>query len=303
MPLISVLMSVYKEPAAILTQAINSVLVQTIKDFEYIIILDNPDGKEQRIVLEEAASNDSRIKLLFNSQNLGLAESLNKAAELATGLFFCRMDADDISRPRRFEVQLNYLKMNSLDLVGGFMDVIDEKGLFLYKADSIPVADPAITQALAFNNCLPHPTWFGRREILSLKYRQMPYTEDYDFLLRAALSGIKLGNCPEIVLSYRMSRESISRTNLYRQFLYQVFLSRSFKRGVEADVSEAEEWTTNKWKKGKAGRYAKANRLFNEGYQALACGEKRGLVKLLSIPFISHSYCAKLLRMIRAKFA
>ena len=297
-------MSVYKEPAPILIQAIDSVLDQTFQDIEFIIVLDNPEGEQQKSVLESKQHEDGRIRLIINEENLGLAASLNKAANAAQGLYFCRMDADDISLPRRLSEQLEYLREQDMDLVGGFMNVINDNGDFLYRVDSMPTTSAQIAHALAHNNCIPHPTWFGKRDVLLQKYRDIPFSEDYDFLLRAQLAGKKLGNCPHVLVNYRMSSESVSRTHLYRQFLYQKLLARSYVKGMAVDIASAKSWTEQEWSLKKANRYSKANALFNRGYQLLSNGKTiNGLITLAQIPFTSLPYCTKIFRMLRAKNA
>lgn len=304
MPLISVLMSVYKEPAPILIQAIDSILDQTLQDIEFIIVLDNPEGEQQKSVLENKQLEDGRIRLIINEENLGLAASLNKAANAAQGLYFCRMDADDISLPRRLSAQLEYLREQDMDLVGGFMNVINDNGDFLYRVDSIPTTSAQITHALAFNNCIPHPTWFGKRDVLLQKYRNIPFSEDYDFLLRAQLAGKKLGNCPHVLVNYRMTNESISRTHLYRQFLYQKLLADSYDKDAIVDIAAAEAWVEQKWNLKKAKRYDRANALFHRGYHLLTKGKTMdSLITLAQIPFTSLAYCTKIIRMLRAKNA
>ena len=109
MPKISVLMSVYNEPVDWMRQAIESILNQTYKDFEFIIVNDNPEREENQLVLNEYRDKDSRISVLCNDQNIGLTKSLNKGLENANCEFVARMDADDIAFPDRLKLQLQYL--------------------------------------------------------------------------------------------------------------------------------------------------------------------------------------------------
>ena len=112
MCLVSVIMSTYKEEEIFLRQAIESILDQTYKDFEYIIILDNPDNDLHIKIIEEYTNIDKRIKFYINKKNIGLTASLNKGLELAKGIYICRMDADDISISNRIENQKKYLEEN-----------------------------------------------------------------------------------------------------------------------------------------------------------------------------------------------
>ena len=98
--MISVVMSTYKEPIEYIEQSINSILNQTYRDIEFVIIVDNPDNAEHIEYIQNRMSGDSRIKLSINEKNCGLTESLNRAIALARGTFIARMDADDIAEIR-----------------------------------------------------------------------------------------------------------------------------------------------------------------------------------------------------------
>ena len=108
-PLVSVIMSVYNEPEYMLSEAVNSILKQTFRDFEFIIVNDNPKTSMLNSI-KKACGNDDRVRILNNEENLGLARSLNKGIEVAVGKYMARMDADDISREDRLAVEVEYLE-------------------------------------------------------------------------------------------------------------------------------------------------------------------------------------------------
>ena len=93
---VSVIMSVFKEPQEYLKHSIDSILTQSFKDFEFIIICDNPSDKNICNFLKVYKSIDYRIKLVINPTNMGLTKSLNIGLKLASGKYIARMDADDI---------------------------------------------------------------------------------------------------------------------------------------------------------------------------------------------------------------
>ncbi|MCP8319033.1 MAG: glycosyltransferase, partial [Candidatus Methylarchaceae archaeon HK01B] len=124
-PKITILMSVYNGEKY-LREAIDSILNQTFKDFEFLII---NDGSTDRTVEILRSYHDSRIKIITNEKNMGLTKSLNKGLKIARSEYVARMDADDISYPRRLEVQYEYMKKNpDVGIVGSWNDVIDDKG-------------------------------------------------------------------------------------------------------------------------------------------------------------------------------
>lgn len=300
-PLISVLLTAYKEPVYLFLESLNSILTQTYINLEIIVIIDNP----QDVLLEDYAQKkalfDKRIKIIKNTQNLGLSRSLNRAIKVATGRFVCRMDADDIALSTRIEDQLNYLNANNLDLVGAYVDIIDHDGNYLYTVNNVPVKSEQVKNALRWNNVVPHPTWFGTKDIFSQFYRELSLCEDYDFLLRAISNKFSIGNLPKVVLKYRMSDGSISRSNLYLQYLSQCILTKKFRKGLYADISEIEQYKKLHFNKRKAVRYEKANQLFNEGLNLINTNNLlSGSIKILMAPIISLSYGNKIRRLILA---
>ena len=126
--MISVLMTTYREPLEILRASVESILSQTYRDLEFIVILDDPDNQPAMDLLFSFAEADPRLKVEINASNLKQRKSLNRALELATGEYVARMDADDISLPERLELQLDYLTRNDLDLIGGLVQIMDEEG-------------------------------------------------------------------------------------------------------------------------------------------------------------------------------
>ena len=111
-----------------LAEAIDSILGQTFRDFEFIIV---DDGSTDRTIelLTSFATRDERIRIIANEKNIGLAESLNSAIEIAQGELIARMDADDISLPDRFEKQVEFLSNHStVRIIGGSLIQIDELG-------------------------------------------------------------------------------------------------------------------------------------------------------------------------------
>ena len=129
--MISVLMSVYNEKTEEIQQSVDSVLSQTYKDFELIIVLDQPNYAEGLRLLRDYAERDSRVNILVNEKNIGLALSMNYAAENAKGEYLLRMDADDICMPERFRLEYDAIRSGTYDLICGNYDFIDEDGSLL----------------------------------------------------------------------------------------------------------------------------------------------------------------------------
>ena len=191
MCLVSVIMSTYKESELFLRQSIESILNQSFNDFEFIIVLDNPDNNIHINLISDYAKKDHRIRFYINEYNLGLTKTLNKAILLAKGKYICRMDADDISISNRIEIQKEYLESNNYDLIGGISQMIDEDGNAIYSIKKVPSDFEKIKKCIRYNQVISHPTWFGKKIVFDTLsgYREIPLCEDYDFTLRAILNG------------------------------------------------------------------------------------------------------------------
>ncbi|MFQ7194600.1 glycosyltransferase [Thomasclavelia spiroformis] len=302
MCLVSVIMSTYKEEEIFLRQAIESILNQSYKDFEYIIILDNPDNNLHIRIIKEYANLDKRIKFYVNEKNMGLTASLNKGLGLAKGKYICRMDADDISINKRIENQKRYLEENNYDLIGGISQMIDENGKSIYSIKKVPTNMDKIKKALRYNQIISHPTWFGKKEVFEKLngYRNMPLCEDYDFTLRAVLNGYKISNIDETVLKYRMTSSSISRSNLYEQYLFARFITKKYSKNKIADIKEAKQYVNNHNDDRKAKRYLKANARFNIALKDIE--EKRYfkfIIDGILLTFTSFNYLDKIYRFVK----
>ena len=302
MCLVSVIMSTYKEEEIFLRQAIESILNQTYKDFEYIIILDNPDNNLHIRIIKEYANLDKRIKFYVNEKNMGLTASLNKGLGLAKGKYICRMDADDISINKRIENQKKYIEENDYDLIGGISQMIDENGKSIYSIKKVPTNMDKIKKALRYNQIISHPTWFGKKEVFDKLngYRNMPLCEDYDFTLRAVLNGYKISNIDETVLKYRMTSSSISRSNLYEQYLFAKFITKKYSENKIADIKEAKQYVNNHNDDRKAKRYLKANARFNIALKDIE--EKKYfkfIIDGILLTFTSFNYLDKIYRFVK----
>ena len=172
--------------------------------------------------------------------------SLNKALKLVTGNYIARMDADDISMPERIEKQLDFLKKNNYDLVGCNMRV------FFNKNDKYVAHYPEhpqyVKKMLKINNCVPHPTWLAKKEVFekNLGYREVFSCEDYDFIIRAITKGFKIANCQEILFKYRLSINSISRSNAGKQELIAEYIKNNYKKGIVVSIDKLEDYYNSK---------------------------------------------------------
>lgn len=299
--MISVIMSTYKEDERLLRESIESILNQTYKDFEYIIILDYPDNDVHKRVIEEYAIKDDRIHFYINEKNMGLTDSLNRGLSLCHGEYIARMDADDISLPDRLERQMKYLEKNHYDLIGGITEMINENGSLLYSIKSVPTDPKKINKALRYSQCIAHPTWLGRKEVFEKNagYRHMPLCEDYDFTLRAVLNGFVISNLNEPVLKYRMTSNSISRSNLFEQYLYMSYITNEYKNNRIASVDKAYAYVQQHLNETDSDKYLKANVIFNRMLQEMSDKQFLSFIKDgFCLLFSSKYYLNKIYRFV-----
>lgn len=298
----TVIMATYKEKIIFLKQSIESILSQTYRDFEFIIILDNPKNNRHIDLINMYARKDNRIRFYINETNLGIQKTANKGLSLAKGKYIARMDADDICLPDRLEKQINYIKKEDCDYIGGATEVIDENGKKLYDASKIPLHHEKIMKALKYNQVIANPTVFAKKEVFDkLNGYRETMAEDYDFTLRAAINGYKLGNISDVVVRYRMTKNSISRNNLFIQFLYAKYYALEFKHGRIACLKEANRYVDKYNKESVARRYALANQRFNQMLDSLTNKKYLNFLKNgFLLVFTSRIYLTKIYRFARA---
>jgi glycosyltransferase involved in cell wall biosynthesis len=216
MPLVSVLLPVYNDSKTVV-QSIRSILGQTFRDFELVIVDDGSTDNTPQIV---GSFEDPRIHLIANERNLGLAPTLNRAIGVASGDYLARQDADDIALPHRLEKQVVFLRSHpDVAMVGSRAIVIDEQGLEKGLWDYPPIDDIDIKWNLLFRNPFIHSSVMMRRVVLDRTglYTEDPvifraFVEDYDLWSRIN-EVAKSANFEEPLLKYRVSATSAtSRT-------------------------------------------------------------------------------------------
>jgi len=284
-------MCVYKENEHYLKQSIESILDQTFKDFEFIIILDNPDNQRAISLIEKYRKKDGRILFFINQENIGLVSSLNFGIKKAVGRYIARMDADDIAQKDRLKKQLAYLNNNNLKFIGCSMHRISENGELVNKLTNQSYPINCITKILkSVGDCVPHPSWLLEKAIYDQMggYRKINLCEDYDFLLRAVACGIKVGVCDRALMNYRINSDGISQQNALRQQLTAMYLRKNFRRIDEVDQLEIDDYLRAKITDKDSKKYKEATAAINLAVQKVKKGDKSFVVQLLKAMYISR---------------
>jgi len=236
-PQVTVLMSSYNSEKY-LREAIDSILGQTFKDFEFLIINDcSTDGSADII----RSYTDPRIRLIQNEKNIGLTRSLNKGLKLANAQYIARMDADDISLPSRFERQTEFLQSHPEHVaVGCWILKVDPDGdpiQIEHQADSHENIEKVFLRG---RSGLPHPAAMFRREAARAVgdySREYECAQDVDLFLRLGERG-RLGNVQEVLLKYRQHLDSVCLTKhtIQKKWAYEAVKNAYVRRDM--DLSE-----------------------------------------------------------------
>jgi glycosyltransferase involved in cell wall biosynthesis len=207
-PRVTVLTSIYNGEKY-LREALDSILNQTFKDFEFLIINDCSTDKTAEIL---ESYRDPRIRIVNNEENMGLTKSLNKGLKLANSEYIARMDADDISLPERLQKQVEFLDEHpEIGVLGTWIQWIDENS----KPSIIirpPTAPGVIGWFLIFENCVAHPSVMMRADViiqLGFYNAEAIHAQDYDLWVRANFI-TRIANIPDTLVQLRVWEGSIS---------------------------------------------------------------------------------------------
>ena len=207
MPKISVVMPVFNTPKNWLCESIESILNQSYSNFEFIIINDNSDISFNTKNIVDSFK-DPRIKYFENQKNLGVIQCLNKLINLSTCDFIARMDADDISLPDRFKIQMDFLLNNpDVGVCGTQIKTFGEK-IFQTKHKINPNFLDMISSSWVVN----HPSIIIRKNLNPIYNLRYKHCEDYALWLDMSFR-TKFFNIDKILLYYRIHSNNTSIKN------------------------------------------------------------------------------------------
>jgi len=215
-------MSVYNS-ADFLSEAIESILNQTYKNFEFLII-DDCSTDNSPDVIKSFQNKDERINFFRNKHREGLTKNLNKLNKIATGKYLARMDADDIAYSSRFEKQMKFLYDNpKIEILGSYAKDIDHQGNILSNR-KVPIEHEKIIKLLPILSPIIHPTVFIKKEtfdFLNGYNEKYDNAQDLDLWFRAYIDGFQFHNLPDYLLYYRV-KEDYSFINNFKKRMNDV---------------------------------------------------------------------------------
>lgn len=237
-PCVSVLMPVC-DGERYLEEAIRSILDQTFRDWEFIVINDgSTDGTAE--IIERYRLSDPRIRV-YEQPRRGLVAALNRGLTLARGAYIARMDADDVSLPDRLAVQIAFMESHpTVGVCGTWIETfgVDHPDVRRYPAD-----DAMIRSWMLFESVLAHPSVMMRREVVDrhgLSYDAAArHAEDYDLWVRAARH-TDLANIPLVLLRYRSHPQQVVKKHetTKRESARRIRLTQLHSLGLAPDDDE-----------------------------------------------------------------
>lgn len=205
-PRLTFLLSV-RNVAATVAATIESILAQTLSDFELLILDDvSTDGTAEVI----ARYRDKRIRALTNPTHLNHSQAANRGLALARADYVARIDGDDLCLPHRAAIQLEYLDAHpDIAIVGSFIQTFtDDPAAATGQIVQYPLDPPTVSATMLFRNTLAQPAVTLRKSMLSA--RQVEYdplcirAEDYELWGRCVMRGLRMANIPQVLVQYRI---------------------------------------------------------------------------------------------------
>lgn len=223
----SVLMSVYKnDNANYLKRAIQSVTIeQTKKPAQLVLVKDGHLPPETNIVIQNLqdllSDNGIEFTVISKEKNMGLAAALNTGLKYCKYEYVARMDSDDISLPKRFEIEFGYLnKHPEISVLGGSIVEFENDENTPLQARLVPQQHDKIVEMLKTRNAMNHPTIvFKKSDILKLGGYSEDFgkLEDYKLWVDAVLAGLKLHNIADVCVNMRVGIGFIERRSERRE--------------------------------------------------------------------------------------
>ncbi len=219
---LSVIMATYNEKLTFLQSCINSILNQTVKDFEFIITVE-PDETNLDF-LESVAKIDSRVRVLKNKSRLGVAGSRNRAIMESSGKYIAIIDGDDYCDPNRFERQLKFFKDNpEISVVGTNMHLVDGNNELVGER-KYPELHKDIKRHFLLTMAVGNPTVMVRRkdlEEIGLFNSDFLKAEDLELWLRFLVKDKRMHNLQESLVYYRIQgNQNAKRGNVHWKNIY-----------------------------------------------------------------------------------
>jgi len=219
-PMVSVVMAAFNSGMYI-ESAIESILRQTLIDFE-LIIVDDGSSDGTRKIARECARRDPRIRILCQD-HAGLVTALNKGCQAARAEYIARLDSDDLAMPERLEQQIKEMRSRDIALLGGAIECIDSQGASVFSID-FPSWQEGLRDFLLVNCYIAHTTVMFKKDLFLAVggYRpQFEDAEDHDLFLRMS-DHMVVDNLRTVLSKYRVHNSQISAIKSSQQVISSI---------------------------------------------------------------------------------
>ena len=226
---VSIIIPYYKKKKYI-QLTLNSILKQSYKNFEVFIVFDE-ETKENLSFINKLSKRDKRIKIIVNKKNLGAGFSRNKAIEKSRGKFIAFIDADDIWKKKKLELQLKFMQRNNIKISHTSYEIIDENNFklgsriaktFYNHKELLESCDVGLSTVILKKNIL------GK----TLRFPPLKTKEDFVLWLNILLKGYKICGFNKILSQWRSGKSSLS-SSTYQKLIdgfrvYNIYMKFNF---------------------------------------------------------------------------
>lgn len=231
---LSVVLPVYNA-GPYLEDTLNSLIVQT-RPADQIVVVNDGSTDRSLEILEQYRRKEARLHVVSQA-NAGVAAARNRALALCEGDFIALMDADDVCRPDRFSIQLEFMRKHGLGVCGSWLRTFGRKD----RTVRYPVGDAELKWNYLFmGRTIPNPVAMMHRQAIgSIRYQEgLSFAEDYGFFLDIlfAQPSVQFGNVPRVLLDYRLHSQQASQRlkELNRGNILGLMQTLLPKTGIEA---------------------------------------------------------------------
>lgn len=237
-PEVSIVMPVYNSERFV-GEAIQSLLDQTFRNFELIVVDDGSTDRSPGII---SGFSDSRIRVLKNERNRGIVFSRNRGLAAMNGKYYAPFDSDDVAMPDKIEKQVDFLQRNpDIAMTGSWAMLCDENGNRMRQKWKLNARPEMIPSIMLFRNYFVHSSVLVRQNaIKNITFQEgFDVVEDYRFCADLAF-GQKVFNFPGYLISYRIHQNSAMRSNSERMLDQDRKIYRYLFNRLNIELSESD---------------------------------------------------------------
>lgn len=238
----SVLMTIYKnDNIKYARESINSMLMQTIRTDDFVIVCDGPLTKELYKMIEEYdRSYPGIFHIIKLEQNVGLGSALRRGVHYCKNDIIARMDDDDIAKPERCEKELAKLEELDVSIVGSYVNEFDNVPSLSLRTKKVPITYEEIIKFSKRRNPFNHSSvMFRKKDVLAAgNYSSLRTNQDVELWIRMLNNGFKGVNIEENLVDFRFEKDTYYRRKMYNNIKIMIKLWKKFLKQGYCDMSD-----------------------------------------------------------------